>query len=988
MNLFFFLVIGIGAVMVFSLFQTVQALKEKLQKLEWKLARLENSFEKQQQPTQAESIASKKELLHSVASEAEEPAVFTPEVPPILEPIAPPVIAQVMVEENIKLPPQLAPAVPPLLAAKKVVDWEKFLGVNLFAWIGGLALFIGVSFFVKYSFEHNLISPAMRVALGYCVGLGLLIGGVVMRNKSYEVTSQTLCATGVVVFYGVTFAAQGMYHLFGSMTAFALMSVVTAVAFVLAVRMEAKVVAVLGLVGGFLTPPLLSTGVDNPVGLFGYIGLLQIGLVAIAFRRNWTFLLLLGGIGTGLMELGWMVGFFRPEKIGTAFNIFLMFNVLSVAALALFEKFQKSNDFSVKSVVIQAAVTFIGFAFFVHEPLLSVRPGLVLLTLLLGDLSLLALTFARNDLFRVHVGAGGVTFLLLGTWIRTHFSESLLYWGLAATLFFALLHSVYPRWLQWIRKIVAPVIWANLFPLVALGIILLSMFQVDSVSFLVWPVVLLLDLLVLALAFFSASIFVAAGALALTAILSATWIFRVPADFSDTSLLAIVVLFTGVFVWGTLWLLEKGAGGLAGEISEENEALVKFIPASAAILPFLLLSLMLMRFRFENPSKIFAVAMMLDVVLLWLGRRMRAEGFDIAALGATLFLTGIWHQSHCNPVTASLAMGWHIGFYFLFFVNPFLFSQRVKTQVMPWAVSSLAGPLHFYLIYNAFKMIAPNFSALGLIPAAMAIPGVAGLYMAAKKMQIPVEHRNRVLAWVGGSALFFVTFIFPIQFEHQWLTLGWALEGLALVWLFRKIPERWLALVGIGLLTISFGRLALNMNVFGYYPRSGVRIFNWYLYSYGIVAGCLFGAARLLPPTPSILREKNAPPLLYTLGTILLFILLNIEIADFFAEGTRLTFEFSTRFDRDMTYSIGWALFALGLLVIGIRKELKAVRYSALGLIGVTLMKLFFHDLRQLGQLYRVGAFMGVAVILIFASWIYQRYLASTAESNTSQAKS
>jgi uncharacterized membrane protein len=141
--------------------------------------------------------------------------------------------------------------------------------------------------------------------------------------------------------------------------------------------------------------------------------------------------------------------------------------------------------------------------------------------------------------------------------------------------------------------------------------------------------------------------------------------------------------------------------------------------------------------------------------------------------------------------------------------------------------------------------------------------------VAAKKMQIPVEHRNRVLAWVGGSALFFVTFIFPIQFEHQWLTIGWALEGLALVWLFRKIPERWLALVGIGLLTISFGRLALNLNVFGYYPRSGVRIFNWYLYSYGIVAGCLFGAARLLGPTRGVVPEKNAPPLLYTLGTIL-----------------------------------------------------------------------------------------------------------------------
>ena len=88
-----------------------------------------------------------------------------------------------------------------------------------------------------------------------------------------------------------------------------------------------------------------------------------------------------------------------------------------------------------------------------------------------------------------------------------------------------------------------------------------------------------------------------------------------------------------------------------------------------------------------------------------------------------------------------------------------------------------------------------------------------------------------------------------------------------------------------------------------------------------------------------------------------------------------------------MTYSIAWALFALGLLVIGIRKELKAVRYGALGLLGVTLIKLFFHDLSQLGQLYRVGAFMGVAIILIFASWIYQRYLASTGQNAQTDAK-
>src|ERR1019366_2113470 len=98
-------------------------------------------------------------------------------------------------------------------------------------------------------------------------------------------------------------------------------------------------------------------------------------------------------------------------------------------------------------------------------------------------------------------------------------------------------------------------------------------------------------------------------------------------------------------------------------------------------------------------------------------------------------------------------------------------------------------------------------------------------------------------------------------------------------------------------------------------------------------------------------------------------------IADYFAEGPTLTFQFSGSFARDMSYSMAWALFALILLVIGIWKRLPATRYAALGLLSVTLLKLFFHDLSELGQLYRIGAFLVVAVILIVASFLYQRFV-------------
>ena len=50
---------------------------------------------------------------------------------------------------------------------------------------------------------------------------------------------------------------------------------------------------------------------------------------------------------------------------------------------------------------------------------------------------------------------------------------------------------------------------------------------------------------------------------------------------------------------------------------------------------------------------------------------------------------------------------------------------------------------------------------------------------------------------------------------------------------------------------------------------------------------------------------------------------------------------------------------------------------AAMGLLCVTLLKLFFHDLARLGQLYRIGAFVGVAVIAMLASFAYQQFFAA-----------
>jgi uncharacterized membrane protein len=356
-------------------------------------------------------------------------------------------------------------------------------------------------------------------------------------------------------------------------------------------------------------------------------------------------------------------------------------------------------------------------------------------------------------------------------------------------------------------------------------------------------------------------------------------------------------------------------------------------------------------------------------------------------LASVLALEHAWHFQHFDPARATLPLMWYLGFYAVFSAFPFVFHRKFSGTTVPWATAALAGPLHFYLIYQLVRTAHPN-GILGLVPAAFAVPSLLGLFVLLKRTPLESPARNAQLALFGGAALFFITLIFPIQFDRQWITVGWALEGAALCWFFHRVPHAGLRLAGVVLLIIVFARLSLNPAVLSYHPRAAFPILNWYLYTYGIATLCLFIAARLLAPPRHLVLGSNAPPLLYAFGTVLAFLLVNIQIADYFSTpgAAALTFEFSGNFARDMSYSIAWALFSLLLLIVGMRKRIAAVRYASLGLLGVTVVKLFFHDLSQLDQLYRIGAFVVVAIIAILASFLYQRFLAAAEKNNESKS--
>ncbi len=904
---------------------------------------------------------------------AASPSAIPPPIPPpapvtAKAPEPPPAVRSSGFSPSVEPKPRAAPA--------PSLNLEQFMGAKLFAWVGGLALFLGIIFFVKLSIERGWVSPEVRTAIGFVLGIGLVGAGVVMqRRKAYAVLAHTLCATGIVVLYGVSFAAHSLYHIppfHHALVTFGMMTLITATAFLLAVRMETQVIAILGMLGGFLTPILCSTGHDNPVGLFSYIALLDIGVLAVAKHKRWLHLTALAAGGTILMQAGWMMKFFRSSQyaIGSAtwtpVIVFLGFATLFMLA-AWWSRQREDNDiFTAGSALALCGSAMLAAFVFLDFGAITERPVL-LYTFVLGINAVVMLIVWQQP--RVAIAQGIIatlTFLHLSIWTTSELTAELLPYALGIYLGFGILHTAFA--VLWQRRNQSATLFMSWTPVVTLVLLLMPVLCLDSISLMLWPAILLVDLLIIGLALFSRALLPVLAALALTLITAGAWLFRLPANTTGSLSQFLIVLggFAVLF-------------GIASSFLSRKMPKLQFaglLPVSSAVLPFALLILATLQLRVADPSSIFGLALLLTVFLLGLTRISGITALAPTALGCVLALEWAWHQQSFNVEHATTPLLWYLGFYSIFTAFPLAYHKLFATRQLPWIASAAVGLGTFGLVYRLVGQTWPN-EMMGLLPIAFAIAPLACLVFVLKQHCTDNPARLTQLAWFGGVALFFITLIFPIQFEKQWITLGWALEGAALCWLFRRVPHQGLRGTGTVLLVAAFVRLALNPAVLAYQTRGDIAILNWQLYAYSLSALALFAAAFWLTPPNHYWQKINLRGLFCALGTILLFLLLNIEIADAFTPaGERsIVFDFDGNFARDMTYTIAWALFALLLLILGIWQRNAPTRYAGIGLLAVALLKLFFHDLANIESIYRIGALIVVALIALAASFLYQRFL-------------
>jgi uncharacterized membrane protein len=1189
-------------------------------------------------PAPATGIAGKapEHETRPVAVAAPPPSAAMPEPLPV---------ARQSASETPKQPVAQPPAVlpPPPRFTMPALDWESLVGVKLFSWIAGIALALAGFFFISYSIQQGWLSHSVQMAVGILVGLGLLAGCEMKVARSYTVTANALDAAGIVILFSTFFAAFGRWYLLGAGPAFICLVLVTAVAVLLSLRRDSVFIAILGLLGGFLVPALLSTGQDNPVGLFGYLLLLNAGLAWVAYRRRWAVLTIVSLVLTTVYQWSWVGRFLTEAKLPIAIAVFLVFPVLGVAALmaARPEGEEGTGHLFARTVSANAMLPALFAVYMAAVPQYGAHAGMLFGFLLCLDAGLFAVAVARGPQL-LHAGAAFSTSLVLlvflassytsrswplvlffvslfvlfylaaplvarrlkrplagageraalaapvllfvfpslvaiepaaaspalaftvlfvlvaavsafalrermGTlhfiaaffalaaeavWSSSYLTDArllsalLLYvvfaffyiglpvlarrlqrplepqaagavvllvslvilffpagilasdaalWGLALLL--AILNAALfiegasirvpavalaATILSWL---VLGVWWssANLTALAAPGLLVVSGFTLltlaghvynaeragggtpvtrngiylglvghlfllfvatrPALSIPPWPMLAILFVLDLAIA--TSALYVRQAELHLAAVAASAWVliaWLAHAHASPWPLVAVAFSFI-VAAIGIGWMRlareavarhplqaswSRGDGAAVGSPPERFLAVVDSAAAAAIVGAEIVAVVAARRAGAPAVAVLTLVHIVLAAALLTVASFRRWHRLALVAVAMTAVAVFVWQSDHTGvanavvplpnvPASAELLVraraamppspgvgGWWLallgfasGIYAVFLAYPVLLGRRARTSVEPHLAVVLASAA-FFLQARSSLLAGGLGDVIGVLPVGQA--ALMGLLLVdLLRRERPGGPAPGRLALVAGAALAFVTVAIPMQLDKQWITVGWALEAAALAWLYRRIPHRGLLVASAGLAAAVFVRLALNPQVFVYHPRGGMRVLNWYLYTYLVSALSLLAAARLFSTTDDALsrsrRRLRLSALAASGAVVLLFLLLNIEIADYYSVGPSITFNLSATLAQDMTYTLGWAVFAVGLLVAGIATSKRAPRIAALGLLVVTVLKGFLHDLGRLGGMYRVVSFVGLAICLALVAVVLQKYV-------------
>jgi uncharacterized membrane protein len=168
---------------------------------------------------------------------------------------------------------------------------------------------------------------------------------------------------------------------------------------------------------------------------------------------------------------------------------------------------------------------------------------------------------------------------------------------------------------------------------------------------------------------------------------------------------------------------------------------------------------------------------------------------------------------------------------------------------------------------------------------------------------------------------------------------------------------------------LIFGNLgSLNPIVSGK-PIEGEVFANTLILAYLLPAVLI----ALIVPWLGRIGWGGAQPLFGIFALVLALAYLTLQTKRFF-QGPVLTLD-SLSDAENYAYSAVWLVFALGLLIAGIWRGRKYLRYAGLIVAALVVVKVFLLDMSGLSGLYRIASFIGLGLCLVGIGYLYARFV-------------
>ena len=847
------------------------------------------------EPSEAEraQAAAREAFERSLRGEA-------PEAPP--SETAPPETAPPETAPPETVPPETGPGRPQ-------GGLEESLTSRWLVWLGAVTIALGSIFLVKYAIERGWLGPAVRVALGFAFGVVLLLAGEWLRQRPLQraiaairpnYVPPAITSAGLFSAFASVYAAFQLYHLIGPVTAFLALAALAALGIALSI-LQGGMVAMLGLLGGFVTPWLVPAEQPSAWGLFAYLLFIVVAALAVVRTMAWWWLGWAALAGAALWTLLWFAGLWAPSD-ADPIGLFL------ILLYGLFLLVRHGRGATIE--------------------LVTWRKGLVGLpapeVLAWGA----ALAVAGLVFVLMRMDAYGATSWL----VLAAFAVSTMIVGYREAVFDALVP---------IAALLAVAVMA------------------------VWHLPAIIDAGAPLYTIAGRPYGHAPGPIVPPALAPFVWV----------SLVAAALFGLGGFV--ALWRVRRP--GLWALVSTAT-------PLALIAVAYWRVTAFAVDLKWSAAALALAGAGLAAAAVV--RRRDRGGRLDLvlgtyaaATVAATSFAATMALEQAWLTVALALqlpALAWIHG--------------RLGIPQLRPVAAFIAGVVLVRLVFNVHIVDYPvgDLVAANWVLYGYGVPTLA-FFFAARGFRRRGD--DLLVTVLEGGCLVFATLL--VSFEIRTLVEGrldspdyglleQSLNSVAwlsmayLVWIYAQRDPRpvlvcgWRILAGLGAVQVVLLQLLATNPLWSGAAVGEFPVVNLLFIAYAVPALFAYRFAEILR-AEGRLRLARAGGILCL---VLVWTYLSLEVRRAF-QGPILTL--GPLGDAELyVYSAVWLGLALGLLGIGILREVASLRYASLALLMMTVAKVFLVDMSELTGLYRVASFMGLGLILIGIGYLYQRFVFPT----------